>query len=220
MALGFAKKGRPAAKILDDRTFYIAVFAVLFFGFFVNAIIVAFFADAIASMNVLTFTIGYTISLLVGVLITAFSRRAWLSFIGFCLVVLPLGAFLALVIPAAGIKYVLSAFIVTACITGAMALFSIFYPRAFSSFFTAIGLCVFVGLLAEIVLMLCGFSSFGSWFDWLVTLFFASYIGIDVALCRSCDKTLDNAIDCACGLYIDIVYLFIRVVVLLARSRN
>lgn len=220
MAFGSVKRGRPTAKIISDKTFYITVFAVLFFGFFVNAIIVAFFADAIASMNAVAFVVFYIVSLLVGTLITALSKRAWLSFVGFCLVVLPLGAFLAVLIPAAGMKYVVSAFIVTACVTGAMALFSIFFPQAFFSFFKAVGLCVLVAFIAEIVLILCGFSAFSDWLDWLITLLFAAYIGADVAFCRSCDKTWDNAVDCACGLYVDIVYLFIRLIVLLARSKN
>lgn len=52
----------------------------------------------------------------------------------------------------------------------------------------------------------------------LVVLIFCCYIGFDISLAKSRPKTLDNAVDSACGLYLDIINLFIRLLAIFGRN--
>lgn len=47
--------------------------------------------------------------------------------------------------------------------------------------------------------------------DWLVALIFCGYIGYDWGRANQIPKTLDNAIDSAAALYMDIINLFLRI---------
>lgn len=57
-------------------------------------------------------------------------------------------------------------------------------------------------------------------FDYLVVLIFCGYVGYDWARANACAKTVDNAVDCAAELYIDIVNLFVRILSILSRSNR
>ena len=46
---------------------------------------------------------------------------------------------------------------------------------------------------------------------------FSGYIGYDWARAQALPKTLDNAVDCAAALYVDIVILFLRLLRMFAR---
>ena len=48
------------------------------------------------------------------------------------------------------------------------------------------------------------------WWDWVVALIFCGYIGYDWVEAQNKYKTLDNAVDSAMDLYLDIINLFVR----------
>ena len=50
-----------------------------------------------------------------------------------------------------------------------------------------------------------------------MVVIFSGYIGYDWARANMIPKTLDNAIDSAASLYIDIINLFIRILQILSR---
>jgi len=56
--------------------------------------------------------------------------------------------------------------------------------------------------------------------DYIVVLIFCGYIGYDWARANACAKTVDNAVDMAAELYVDIINLFIRILSILARSND
>ena len=109
MALSAFNKDRynvENAKFISDRAFYLVVAAALLFGFAVNALEVVFLADIVVTWNPIVFLVVYLILAIGGVCINAFSRNPALSFIGYCMVVLPIGALLAMVVPAYSIGVV------------------------------------------------------------------------------------------------------------------
>lgn len=224
MALSIFKKDRYDAadeKYVSDRSFYLVVAAVLFFGFIVNVIEVLCFADAIFAFvatgaNLLWFYIGYVVLAVAGVCINAFSRRPWLSFAGYCLVVLPMGAMLALIVPAYSFGVVRSAFVVTAILAAVFGLLAVLCPNVFYSMWKVLGISLFIALIWSVISMFTGsyFSSNYVWLDWIVVLIFCCYIGFDVSSARNRPKTMDNAVDSACGLYLDIINVFVRLLVI------
>ncbi len=207
------------AKLISDRTYYLVIAATLFFGFAVNVIEVWFFADYFITWNPVVFFIVYFVSAVAGILINTLSRKPVLSFIGYCLVILPLGAALTLVVPYYSFNVVRSAFLVTALLTGAFMLLALLYPKVFYSMWRVLSVCLFVALLWMIINMFTSFAVTAYvWVDWLVVLIFCCYIGFDISLAKAKPKTLDNAIDSACGLYLDIINLFIRLLIIFGRN--
>lgn len=204
------KRYSASGKLISDKAFYFTVALTLLFGFAVNAVEVFFFYDFFITMNPIVFLIAYVVLYIAGSLINVLSKNPVLSFIGYCMVVLPLGAILSIYVPAVGISAVRSAFLATALISVIMALLAVMYPKFFYSIYMTVLVCLSVALVCQLIACICGLSAFYAWVDWLVVVLFACYIGIDISLAQGRPKTVDNAITSACALYIDVIYVAIR----------
>lgn len=208
----FTAEGRA----LSDRTFYLIIGAALLFGFLVNALEVMFLTDYFLSWNPMVFLIVYLVMVLAGCLMSVLSKNPVIGFIGYCMVVLPLGALLAIYLPAFSYKTITSAFLVTTFLSLFMVILSLVYPRAFSSIFALLGIALLVALIYQIVAIFTGFGN-STWVDWLVVLLFSAYVGFDVSLARSRPRTVNNAVASACAIYMDLIYVFIRLVAIFGR---
>lgn len=208
----------PDGKVVTDKTFYLVMSATLLFGFLVNALEVAFMTEIFLSWNPVVFFIVYAVMAFSGVLINAFSRNPIVSFIGYCLVILPLGALLSIVVPAYSSSTVLSAFIATSLITAAMTLFAAIKPDIFLSLWKVLSLCLFISIIWSVIAMFFMSSSYVI-LDWFVVVIFSGYIGLDVSFAAKRPKTLDNAVDSACALYLDIINIFVRLLAIFGRNK-
>lgn len=222
--LGSRKQERLASGTpdsLSSRQYNVVLCGVVFYGFLLNALIVYFFAQPLATL--LTgirwwmLLLGYLVPTLAGVFIAASSRNPWISFLGYNLVVLPIGVMLALLLPMFPASTVVKAMGLTAMVSLTMMLFSIARPQIFLGMGRTLFIALLVGLIAEVVAtFLLGYR--GSLFDWAFVLIFSGYIGYDVARSQVYPKTLDNAVDCALDIYLDLINLFLRILSLLSRS--
>jgi FtsH-binding integral membrane protein len=105
---------------------------------------------------------------------------------------------------------------ITGMVTAVMMCLGTMYP----AFFQKIVGGLTIALIAVIVIELIEIFVFGihhGILDWAVVLIFCGYIGYDWARANNIPKTVDNAIDCAAALYIDIINLFLRVLSILGR---
>lgn len=214
-------------EIISDKKFYLIVSAVLLFGFAVNVFEVLFLADYIfafvsSGANIVWFYVIYFVAAVAGICINAFSRKPALSFAGYCLVVLPVGAVLALAVPQYSFGVVRSAFVVTALLAAVFGLLAVLYPNLFRSLWKVLSLSLLVALIWSLVSMFTGpyFSSGYVWLDWIVVLVFCCYIGFDISLAKNRPKTTDNAVDSACGLYLDLINVFLRLLMIFGRNRD
>lgn len=208
----FTAEGRA----LSDRMFYLIIGAALLFGFLVNALEVMFLTDYFLSWNPTVFLIVYLVMVLAGCLMSVLSKNPVISFIGYCMVVLPLGALLAIYLPAFSYKTIISAFLVTTFLSLFMVILSLVYPKLFGSIFALLGVALLVALIYQIVAIFTGFGN-STWIDWLVVLLFSAYVGFDVSLARVRPRTLNNAVASACAIYMDLIYVFIRLVAIFGR---
>ena len=205
---------------LSERRYNLLLGSVLVWGFFINFLLCFFFGDAIARMNPFAILVIYLVSAVVGILLNTRSGNPLVSFIGYNLVVLPIGLVLSVYVSAFDELSVTLSFLITAIVTLTMMLLSIAFPQLFYSIGPALGVTLLVVLVFDIVLTLIGgFFALGV-IDWIVTFIFCGYIGYDYAIAQNREKTADGAIDSACALYLDIVNLFIRVLAIVGRSRE
>lgn len=219
---------QPGANEVSPAAYNAIIGGVLLYGFIVDALIVALFKGRAITMMT-TNPSGYTVNLLVmagvyivccivGSLMVHRSDNPVVSFIGFNLFAVPIGFILAYAtIPFYSSGTIARAFVLTAIITGVMMAISTLLPDTFLSMgktlFISLLVCIVVDLIAIFVFQLDLIV-----IDYAVTFIFALFVGYDWARANQCVKTVDNAVDSAAELYIDIINLFLRILSILARA--
>ena len=202
---------------LSEKTYNLVIGACLLYGFALNALMVKFLSPVFRGMNPIALLVGYFVLCLAGILVSR-SRNPGLSFLGYNLVVVPIGAVLAVILPEYSADTVLTAVVVTGIVVAVMMLLATLLPNLFSRIGFALFIALAVSVIVELVAMLLGF--YGGIFDWIFVVIFSLYIGFDWYRAQQFPKSLDNAIDCVLDLYLDIINLFLRILSLISRSRD
>lgn len=212
--------GAPLTGELSARAFNLLLGGTLLWGFFINFVLCAVFGEAILRINPLALLLIYIVLATVGILLNTRSHSPAVSFLGYNLVVLPVGLLLSVYVSGFEGVTVATAFLVTAAVTLTMMLLSAAFPNTFIGLGPMLGLALFTVLIVNLVFTLIGgFFALGM-IDWIVTFIFCGYIGYDFAMAQRGEKTADRAVDGACALYLDIVNLFMRVLAILARNER
>lgn len=165
------------------------------------------------------FYIGTILLSVIGIFMTAKSQKPVISFIGYNLMVISFGLILSVTVAVYGglnSAIVQEAFLITVCITGAMTLFAISRPEQCERFGVYLLPCLIGMLIAELIMML--FHMDNAIISWISAALFSMYIAYDVYRSQQFPKTVDNAIDCAADIYLDIINLFINILEILGRS--
>lgn len=196
--------------IISARKYNFIIGAVLLYGFIATLIITKTIGPIAININPIALLIGYIVLVIIGSFIVNGSDNPLISFLGYNLIVLPIGVVLTSVAYVYDPGLVFRAVVVTACVTGIMMIISMIVP----SFFLKLGRVLFLSLLLVIIVEI--FAIFFSWHifhvtDVIVAVIFCGYIGYDWVVAQKIDRTVDNAVDTACNLYVDIVNLFLRI---------
>lgn len=189
----------------------------ILYGFIINAIIVGTCETLFASMNPIVFIVLYFISTIIGVFVTR-SNNPVTSFIGYNFIVAPIGALLAICLPAYYIGDIMAAIVVTGIVVAIMTSLATMFPKFFAKLGVSLFVALLIGLITELIALLFGYA--GGIFNWFFVILFSLYIGYDWHKSQMYPKTLDNAIDSAVDIYLDIINLFIRLLNLFSKSRD
>ena len=206
---------------ISVRRYNAVMLLTLLWGFLVNTVMVYYFAIPImrllSGVGPLWIFIGYFVLAIAGIAISARSTNPWISFLGYNLLVLPIGVLLCLILPGIPVAIVTKALLLTGIVTATMTLLGLVVPNVFLGMGRTLFIALIVGILAELVATFL-FHYTGTAFDWLFVVLFSGYIGYDVAKSQIYPKTVDNAVDCALDIYLDIINIFIRLLALLSRK--
>lgn len=215
----FGRREAKEIELIDRQSFNSIMGFCLFFGFVVNALEVVYLRDFVIGLNPIVFLLGYFASAFFGIWLSKESDIPAISFMGYCFVVLPVGLVLSVSVPEYSFSSVKNAIVLTTVVTGLMCFASIIYPE----FFKGLGRTLFFSLLAlivvEFVCILLGFFQIFRILDVVVAGIFCLYIGYDYYRSQQVPSTVDNAIDCCVGLYLDIINLFLRILRLIGRRK-
>ncbi len=210
-----------AETIIGDRLYNGILLAVLLWGLLVNVLLCVYAAEFVMRLNPVVFLIAYAVCAVVGIFMSAKSRNPLVSFLGYNLVVVPFGLMLSLVVAEYGgisSRVVADAFLYTLLISVGMLGLALAMPQLFAKLGGAL-LGVLAGLvLCEIVLLL--FRVRQDVTDWIAAGLFSLYIGYDVHRSQQFAKTVDNAVDCALDIYLDIANLFLRLLSIMGKKRD
>lgn len=203
--------------IISDVKYNLTIGAVLLWGFLINWLLVeGIDPNFLWSINPWVFMILYFASCMYGIRLFTRSDDPGMSFLGYNFVVVPFGLIVNMVVSQYSTELVLEAIQVTGGVTAIMMILGAAYP----AFFRKISGALTAALLAVIIIELFQIFVLGihsNWLDWAVAIIFCGYIGYDWGRANQIPKTLDNAVDSAAALYMDIINLFLRVLRILGR---
>lgn len=196
---------------ISASTFNLIMGAVLLWGFSLNWWMVATIpAEAIKSINHIAFIVGYLISCFAGIWIMHGSDKPIISFLGYNLIVAPIGLVLVMFMPGHSHESIVTAVQTTTILTVSMMILGTIFPRFFQKISSALMWALLLAIVVELVQALIFKVKLGI-MDWIVAAIFCGYIGVDWGRANSIERTVDNAIDSAAALYLDIINLFMRV---------
>lgn len=116
---------------LSFRTYNLVLGAVVLWGLLINALLVSFCSDFFMSIDYGLYIVIYFVLCIAGSLIAYSSKNPLVSFLGYNLIVIPVGGLLSICIPTLSEGVVTAAMLETAIIVGLMIIFSCIYPGFF-----------------------------------------------------------------------------------------
>lgn len=194
---------------MSVRSYNLSLGLLIFYGFIVNVIMVLTMGDFFMNIHWGVFLVGYFVSCLIGIAMSSLSKNAFVSFIGYNFVVVPIGGLLSVCLQGYNSIDILSAMGATAVVTFIMLVLSTIYPNFFAGLGRTLFFSLLAGLIVEIVLMFMGIST--PILNWFFVVIFSLYIGYDWYKAQQYPKTLDNAVDSALDIYLDVIILFIEI---------
>ena len=206
------------APILDNRIYNLTIGGVVLYGVIINALMCSYLAPLIMTISPIVLIIGYFVLAIAGSVITYKSDSPVISFLGYNLVAVPLGAVLTVCVQGYNPMIVRQAFMLTAVITAVMLLLATAFPGVFAGMGRMLFTALLGSLLAGVVCMIFHFTTII--LSWGIAVIFSLYIGYDWVKAQQYVHTLDNAVDSALDIYMDIINLFLRLLVILNRNDN
>jgi FtsH-binding integral membrane protein len=209
--------------ILSDRMYNLVLGACVCWGLGVNVIMCATMSDlavTIVGKYGLAFIIAYLVLAIAGIVLAHKSKNPLISFIGYNMVVIPLGIEISAIVAVYGgmdTMWVQQAFLDTMLITIAMVCLSMLFPQFFSKIGGILLACLLGIIVVSIITMFLGGNSL--WLSVVTAVVFSLYIGYDYWVAQQYAKTLDNAVDSAIDLYMDIALLFLQLVRIFGNSK-
>ena len=206
---------------ITPSTYNLIIGSVLLYGFIVNALIVWLGGISLVNFvvnNYFVFLILYLVMAVSGIILSQKATSPLISFLGYNLVVVPIGAVVAVAVSGQYISDVLLAIVTTGAVTAVMMILGATFPRFFAKLGRTLGLSLLLGVIASTVAYLFGYQ--GNIFSWLFIIIFSLYIGFDWQKAQMFPKTADNAVDSALDLYLDIINLFLQLLRIISKSRD
>ena len=207
---------------ISERTYNLIIGFMLLWGFCLNYIMSAYFSEPIIrfieTTNPIVFLIGYFVCVLLGTFLIHKTGSVG-SFVGYTLIVAPIGVLLCAYVDSISVDTIKSAVFVTAIVTLTFMILGTLFPKFFLSLGRVL-LFALIGLIIGELISTLIFRYHSGIYDWLAVGIFSLYVGFDWAKANALECTVNNAIDSAVELYLDIINLFIRILSIMSRSKS
>jgi FtsH-binding integral membrane protein len=192
---------------LSEKTFYTSIAGFVGYGLLLTAMLATYVAPPIPSLGFMIIC-GLVLPL-IGIFV-AQNDNPVVAFIGYNLVVAPMGLVLGPVANVYAPDVVANAAMITGMITGLMVIAGFTYPNLFKSlggvlFYSLLGL-----LIIRILAIFIPALNFG-FIDYIAAAIFSLYIGYDMYRASTIGRTWSNSIGVAVSLYLDIINLFLSI---------
>ena len=204
---------------LTEGAYNVTIGLTLLWGLLLNVLTAVFLTPYIIQIDYRIILVGYLVLSFGCIAVVFKSHTPAISFLGFTGLAFVMGVLLTFFLTAYSASSIYSAFLATGIIVLSMMILSMFFP----AFFLSLGRVLLFALIGSIVIELIGglllHLPLGI-IDYVVVVIFAGYIGYDWAKAQAYPKTMDNAIDSAADIYVDIINIFIRVLSIIGKKDN
>ena len=212
---------KTSGTMLSRRAYNAVIGAVLGVGLIINAAMAQFLPTSAFEIMV-----QYPWAVLIGFIAVSIgsffiiykSDNPAVSFLGFIVLSAAFGYLVAATVQSYTDTTVTRAFMLTAAISIAMVVAATLVPNIFAKMGTALLAALVITLIAEVATIFIT-QSHPIAFDYIFVIVFALYIGYDWQKAQAYPPTLDNAVDSAADIYVDIVNLFVRLLAILGRNK-
>lgn len=214
------KKSYSQAVIISDRMFNFILGSMLLYGFAMNWYLVSTIPiEIIKAIPQWKILVGYIVSAFAGIILYNSSDNPILSFIGYNLVVIPVGVVLQLILSSYSYdpNIVVQSVQLTTVVTFGMIVMGTLFPSFFKGISSMLFISLLMAIIAELLLMFV-FKVNLKIMDFIIAIIFCGYIGYDWAKAQESEKTVDSAIDGAANLYLSIINLFIRILSIMGKK--
>ena len=204
---------------LAPRTYNLIIGGVLLWGIAVNALMATYLQSQILRLNYVLVLVIYFVLSLASMALVYRSDKPEISFLGFTGLAVAMGLLLTYYVSAFDEGSIRNAFLVTGAVTACMMAVSGVWPEFFRGLGRTLGIALLIAIAADLICLFLLRVNL-SLIDAGVAVIFAGYIGFDWSRAQSYPKTLDNAVDCAADIYVDIVNLFVRILSIMGNSKK
>jgi len=204
--------------VISSQSYNLTIGLLLAYGFLINALMCFVFGDAINGVHPAATLVIYIVGCLVGSLMCIKAKNAVLGFVGYNLIVVPMGLLISPLLAMYDIGTIRYAF----CILGVITLAMIGLCYAFEGLFLSMGrvlmTTLILTLIGEVVLFVLNVNT--EPFVYIFLGIFMLFVGYDWAIAQQRPKTRLNAIRSAFILYVDLINILIRLLRLLSKRRD
>ncbi len=207
--------------IISARAYNAVLIGVLVWGFLINLLLCTYVGDVYRYISPGVFVVLYLVGAFGGTMITARSSNPFISFLGYNLVVVPFGLLISTLVWEYGgldSRIVRDAFGYTLIITLAMLGIEMMFPTFFEKLGKALLGCLLALIVCEFVLVILRVQQSAT--DWAAAGIFSLYIAYDIHRSQQFPKTLDNAVDSALDIYLDMANLFIHLLRIFGKKKD
>ena len=209
---------RTTDPIISATAYNLIIGLTLLWGFGLNWYMVETIPpQSVAGVSPWILILGFLASCFFGVYLYSKSSNPTVSFIGYNFVVVPFGFVVNLAVSRYDPDIVAEAIRVTGLVTVIMMCLGSMFPAFFQKIVGVLTIALLVVIVVELVEIFV-FGIHHGILDWIVVAIFCGYIGYDWGRANQIPKTMDNAVDSAAALYMDIINLFLRILRILGRE--
>jgi uncharacterized protein len=199
------------------RKYWTTLGIVLTIGFAINYFMVKTIpAESVLAINPIVLLISYFVCCFGGIYLSKKSDNPVVSFIGYLMVVVPVGVVIIPFVQQYDPAIVEKAVLFTAMLSAGMSVAGAMYPKFFRSIGGILFWALLISIIAEVIMLFIGYEL--AIMDWIVAVIFLGLIGYDYAMALEDEPTIDAAVDRAVSLYLDIINLFLRILSILGRK--
>ena len=202
---------------LTENTYNIVIGLTLLWGILINVVMAYFLTPYILKIHPGVILVLYLAGSIGCFTLIFKSRKPAISFLGFTGLAIAMGLVLTFFLTAYTSATIYAAFLSTGIIVVAMMIIATIFPTFFLGIGRTLGFALIGSLVVELIGGLIFHMSLGI-FDYIMVVIFAGFVGFDWAKAQAYPKTMDNAIDSAADIYVDIINIFIRILSIMGKK--
>lgn len=214
---------RRGYDVLSDRVFMFVLGLYVVGGLLASTFMAALSYHWQAPNLIVVLVLGLGLPIL-GIMISFKSDDWMISTLGYALVVVPFGVLLGPVVALYQLQSVIQVVATTLVVSAALWAVGMLIPpivQNWSAYIIGALLILIAGDLTRLVMPIFGLQPVTlQWWAWVGVILFSGLIVYDVNKAMQRPKTLNNAVDAAVGIYLDILNLFLRLLEIMGKKKK